>query len=441
MALVCAAFLLALALVATPTFAQAPVDSSLAAYIAGIRAVDNHAHPMRAIPAGAPADTEFDALPLDALPPFNVPWRLRTENPEWLVGRRALYGIGGDTGSSFRDAFNAARSRVIAAQGARFPEWVLDQVGTEVMFANRIALGPSLVPPRFRWVPFADALMLPLDTRIVAALTPDTRSLYKKEATLLRRYLSDLGMRTIPRDLDSYVRLVVVPTLQRQRSGGAVAEKFEAAYLRALDFDDPDPARARHIYAKYAAGGSPGAAEYKTLEDYLFRVIARECGRLGLAIHIHATDIAGGFYLSRGSAPHLLEPVFNDSTLRGTNFVIVHGGWPLVGQTMSMLNKPNVYADISMMVLVLEPMQLAGVLRQWLAEWPEKVLYGSDAFDGGPDQGWEEVAWMAATTARRALGIALTGMLRDGEITRDRAQTLARMVLRENALRLYRLSG
>ena len=93
-----------------------------------------------------------------------------------------------------------------------------------------------------------------------------------------------------------------------------------------------------------------------------------------------------------------------------------------------------------MMVLVLEPMQLAGVLRQWLAEWPEKVLYGSDAFDGGPDQGWEEVAWMAATTARRALGIALTGMMRDGEITRDRAQTLARMVLRENALRLYRLS-
>jgi len=434
-----AGFLLALAFAATPTFAQAPVDSSLAAYIGRIRAVDNHAHPMRAIPAGAPADTDFDALPLDALPPFNVPWRLRTENPEWFAERRALYDVAGDTGSSFRATFTAARSRVTSAQGARFPEWVLDQVGTEVMFANRIALGPSLAPPRFRWVPFADALMLPLDARIVAAQTPDTRSLYKKEASLLRRYLRDLGMRTIPRDLVSYVRLVVVPTLRHQRDAGAVAEKFEAAYLRALDFDDPNPAQARRIYAKYAVGGSPNAAEYKTLEDYLFRVIARESGRLGMAIHIHATDIAGGFYLARGSAPHLLEPAFNDSTLRGTNFVIIHGGWPLVGETMSMLNKPNVYADISMMVLVLEPTQLAGVLRQWLAEWPEKILYGSDAFDGGPDQGWEEVAWMASTTGRRALAIALTGMLRNGEITRDRAETLARMVLRENALRLYRL--
>lgn len=432
--------LFALPLVAEQSVAQASVDSSLAAYIAGVRAVDNHAHPMRAIAAGAPADTEFDALPLDALPPFNVPWRLRMENPEWLAGRRALYDITSDSGSSFRDAVNAARSRVKTAQGARFPEWVLDQVGTEVMLANRIALGPSLAPPRFRWVPFADALMLPLDSRVVAARTPDTRSLYKKEAALLQRYLRDLGMRAIPRDLDSYVRLVVVPTLQRQRNAGAVAEKFEAAYLRALDFDDPDSAQARRIYAKYAAGGSPGVGEYKTLEDYLFRVIARESGRLGMAVHIHATDIAGGFYLSRGSAPHLLEPAFNDSTLRGTNFVIVHGGWPLAGQTMSMLNKPNVYADISMMVLVLEPSQLAGALRQWLAEWPEKVLYGSDAFDGGPDQGWEEVAWMGATTARRALAIALTGMMRDGEITRSRAEALARMVLRDNAARLYGLN-
>ena len=139
----------------------------------------------------------------------------------------------------------------------------------------------------------------------------------------------------------------------------------------------------------------------------------------------------------RGSAPHLLEPTFNDSTLRGTSFVMIHGGWPLSAQTQSMLSKPNVYADISMMVLVAEPRELANTLRSWLTAWPEKVLYGSDAFDGGPDQGWEEGAWLAASTARRALALALTGMLRDGEIDRARAETLARMVLRENATKLY----
>jgi hypothetical protein len=37
------------------------------------------------------------------------------------------------------------------------------------------------------------------------------------------------------------------------------------------------------------------------------------------------------------------------------------------------------------------------------------------------------------------LTIALTGMMRDGEITRVRAQQLARMVLRENAAAVYGL--
>jgi hypothetical protein len=83
---------------------------------------------------------------------------------------------------------------------------------------------------------------------------------------------------------------------------------------------------------------------------------------------------------------------------------------------------------------------LAGVLRQWLGDWPEKVLFGTDAFDGGVEPGWEQVAWVASTTARKALAIALTGMMRDGEITRDRAQALARMVLRENAAAVYGLS-
>jgi predicted TIM-barrel fold metal-dependent hydrolase len=80
------------------------------------------------------------------------------------------------------------------------------------------------------------------------------------------------------------------------------------------------------------------------------------------------------------------------------------------------------------------------VLRGWLARWPDKVLFGTDAFEGGPAQGWEEGAVVAATTARRALAIALTAMQRDGEIGPARARALARMVLRDNAIALYHLA-
>jgi uncharacterized protein len=426
--------------VAPPALSQAPVDSALAGYIADIKAVDSHAHPMLPVAPGSAPDTDYDALPLGDIPPFPLPWRLRPENPEWRTAQYALYGVSlDDTGAVYRTALHAAVGRTMQQQGKHFPEWVLDQIGTEVMLANRIALGTGLQPPRFRWVSFVDALMLPLDSRAEAARTPDTRSLYPKEATLLHRYMHDLGVSAMPRTLDAYVASVVAPTLERQHKSGAVAVKFEAAYLRALDFDDPDTTLARRVYARYATGGAPSHAEYKALEDYLFRTIAREAGQLGMAVQIHTTEGFGGFYMTHGSAPHLLEPAFNDSTLRGTNFIIVHGGWPLVGETQSLLSKPNVYTDISAISLFVEPAELVPTLRQWLGEWPEKVLFGTDAFDGGPEQGWAEAAWLGTTSARHALAIALTGMMRDGEISRERAELLARMVMRDNAIAAYHL--
>jgi len=418
--------------------AQSPVDPALTAYIASIRAIDNHAHPMRPIRPGAAADSEFDALPLDGIPPFPVAWRLRLDNPEWRAAEAALFAIPNrGTDSAFHAGLHERRAQELKSRGDGYPSWVLDRAGIDVMLANRVAIGPGLLAPRFRWVAFDDALMFPLDTRGEAMRTPDTRSLYPKEAALLQRYMRDLGVAKLPTTLDEYVTSVLRPTLERQRRGGAVAVKFEIAYLRPLNFAEPNDAESRRIYAVYVNGGTPNEAEYRTLEDYLFHEIAREAGQLGMPVHIHTLDSFGGFYSARGSAPHQLETVFNDSTLRGTNFVMIHGGWPLFAQTQSMLGKPNVYTDISMMVLVAEHRELANTLRSWLTAWPEKVLFGTDAFDGGPDQGWEEGAYLGTSTARRALAMALTGMMRDGEIDRARAETLARMVLRENALRLY----
>jgi uncharacterized protein len=430
-----------LLIVANVVSAQTPVDSALLAYINGIRAIDSHAHPMRPVAAGAPADTEYDALPLDGIPPFPFPARLGGTDPIWHAAQTALFGpIVAANDSLYKERVKAAAIRAGRDRGLSFPEWALDQAGIDVMLANRIVMGPGLAPPRFRWVAFVDALMLPLDTRREASRSPDTKSLYPREATLLRRYMRECGVRKLPPTLDAYVASVVTPTLERQHAGGAVAVKFEAAYLRPLDFADPNPAEARRVYAQYAGGGAPTRAEYKSLEDYLFRVIVREAGRLNEAVQIHTLEDFGGFYVASGATPFQLEPTFNDSTLRKTNFIIVHGGWPFYALTEAMLGKPNVYADISMMDIILPPAQLAPVLRQWLTQWPDKVLFGTDAFDGGPEQGWEQVAWVGATTARRGLAMALTAMVRDGDVTRGRAEELARMVMRENAIKAYRLN-
>jgi uncharacterized protein len=421
---------------ATVASAQSPVDPALADFIATIKAVDNHTH----VNSTAPGDPDSDALPLDGLPAFLFPARLRPENPEWLAGYKALYGYEhADLTEPHRAELRATMARVAKEQGDRFPEWALDKIGTEVMVANRVAMGPGLAPPRFRWASYVDALMLPLSTEAERATNGDSAVLYPLEEALLRRYLKDLGIAALPPTLDAYRSAVVVPTLEGQRKAGCIAVKFEAAYLRKLDFDDPDPAAARAVYARYVAGGTPTHAEYKVLEDYLFREIAREAGRLGMAVHVHSFEGAGGFYRIGGSDPLLLEPALNDRTLRGTNFVIIHGGGIYASHTAAMFAKPNVYADFSVMPQFYSAALVAGILREWLTQYPEKVLFGTDAFSNGADSGWELSAWLASKTARQALAIALTGMMRDGEITRTRAEEIATMALRSNASALYKL--
>ncbi len=167
--------------------------------------------------------------------------------------------------------------------------------------------------------------------------------------------------------------------------------------------------------------------------------MAREAGRLGLAVHIHAISGAGAYYRQSGSNPLLLESAFNDPSLRKTNFVIIHGGYPFTKETASLLSKPNVYADFSAQTFLIYPRELSEVLRNWLEAYPDKILFGTDAFSFGPEVDWPEVAWLSNNTARQALSLALTGMMNDHEITRAHAVELARMVLRENAIRLYGL--
>jgi uncharacterized protein len=419
------------------TPATSAVDPQLASSIAAIRAVDNHTH----VNSTAPDDADFDALPLDGIPPFDMPVKARPESPEWIPAFRALYGYSyADLSEPHLAELRQARTRVVKEQGDRFPEWVLDQTGIEVMLANRIAMGSGLAAPRFRWVSYVDSLMLPLSNAAEAIVTPDRAKLYPLVDRLLRRYLADLHMAALPATLDRYARDVVTATLERQRQAGCIGVKFEAAYLRALDFNEASPDAASRVYARYVTAGQPPHADYKTLQDYLFRYIAREAGRLGMAVHIHAFEGAGSFFDAGGSDPLLLEPAFNDAALRATRFVIVHGGGMFHSHAGAMMWKPNVYADISAMSVLYTPVRLADVLRDWLLMFPEKVLFGSDASAFGHDVGWDVAAWVGTTTARAALGIALTTMMRNGEVTRDRAEQIATMVMRTNAAKLYNLS-
>ncbi len=416
------------------------VDPAIAANLAAIRAIDNHAHPVLSPPEDA-TDRNFDALPVDNMEPETDPLSWRPDFPPLAAAWKSLFGFTGQPPLSPEalQQLDAARARAKQKHGTGYSAWVLDQAGEGTMLANRVSMGVGVQPPRFRWVPYVDALLFPFSNSGLGATNPDRTQFFLLEDKLRSQYLQAVGLATPPATLDAYLAQVVIPTLERQHAGGAVAEKFEVAYLRSFDFSNPSHDQAAEIYARLLHQPTPDPAAYKLLQDFLFHQIARECGRLGMAVHLHGMSGGGGYFSIAGVNPLLLEPIFNDPTLRRTNFVLLHGGWPFVHEAGALLQKPNVYLDLSQQSLTIPPRTLALWLREWLELFPEKVLFGTDGYPYTASLGWEEATWIASRQAREALGIALTGMLHDHEITPARANTLAEMVLRTNAQTLYKL--
>ncbi|MGD0443297.1 MAG: amidohydrolase family protein [Edaphobacter sp.] len=423
------------------TFTQAQsssIDPTLAHQIATIPAIDNHAHPVLSPPAYA-TDRNFDALPVDNMEPDTDPAGMRPDLPALHEAWKTIFNFDGQPplDAAGLKQLEAAREATRQQQGEHYAAYILDRANIGTELANRVAMGTGVKPPRFRWVPYVDALLFPLDNSGLAT-TPDRKQFFPLEDKLRAKYLEQANLKTLPPTLDLYLSKLIDVILAQQKSHGAIAEKFEIAYLRSFGFDDVPQAEAAHIYATLLHTPHPDEAQYKRLQDFLFRYIAAECGRLNMPVHIHTTAGGGGYFSIAGDNPLLLEPLFNDPKLRKTNFVLLHGGWPFVHEIGALLQKPNVYLDLSQQSLMIGPRTMSAWLREWLELYPEKILYATDAYPYSSSMGWEEAAYMANQNIRTSLGFALTGMMQDKQITEPQAEKLARMVLRENAESLYK---
>ena len=87
----------------------------------------------------------------------------------------------------------------------------------------------------------------------------------------------------------------------------------------------------------------------------------------------------------------------------------------------ALIQKPNVYTDISGQTFFRSSHDVSETLRTWLWAFPEKVLFGTDAMGSGL-RGWEETMWIATRSGRKALAVTLTRMMVAGEVTRARAR-------------------
>ncbi len=412
------------------------VDPPLGDYIARTPAIDNHAHPM-AMTARGQEDHDYDALPADGMSDIALPVPSRITNPRFADAWSALFGYKyGDLQRAHVGELVSARQKIRDNKGELYPSWVLNQAKTDIMLANRTAMGAGLPSDRFKWVPFVDMFLFPLNNAVFKNKDPEHSAFVTNEEKLLKRYLAESGLRQLPSTFDEYLTFIA-HMLSNWKAKNAVALKFEFAYLRDLQISNPPRESAERVYSIYAQSSEPTAEDYKLLQDYLFRYLCLQAGQLSLPVHIHSSVGAGSYFQTGNANPMALQSLFNDPALHRTKFVMLHGAWPYAREAAALILKPNVYLDYSGFYYMTYPVEGARALRLYLEAAPERVLYGSDASPFYENVGWEETAWVASQTGRQMLGIALTGMVRDEEITPDRAHELAYMVLHGNAHQLY----
>ena len=395
-----------------------------------IAAFDHHAHP------GYADDPDVDAM---AAPPnASEALRTRDDNPELAAAAKALFGYPYNDLSAEHAKWLLNKKTELKKQlsGTAYFNSILDKINIESSVANRAMMPDYLDAKRFPWVFFADSFMWPFNNEHETGRNPDEGVFIPLQEKMLHRWMQQVNVTKLPASFADYLSFISRVLEDNSRRGG-IAMKFEVAYFRPMSFSDPTSSQAEDIYRRFIAGGIPTEKEYRTFQDYIFRYLVQEGGRLHLPVHIHTAIGIGDYFNLSQSNIMSLETVLRDPRYASTTFVMIHGGYPLEREAIWLAAMKNVYLDSSFGELAQYPSEFKHTLKMWLETFPDKITFGTDCFPYNQVLGAEESYWLGAYSSRTALAAALAEMISEGEVTESRALELAHAYLHDTAVKLY----
>ncbi len=308
---------------------------------------------------------------------------------------------------------------------------ILDLCGIERVLANTGIPLETVNKKRVLWVPFVDKLMYPLDPSEMRSIDQGLKRAlmryHSANVTLAQEYGIQL------RDLASQV-VLIDRVLADYKKDGAVALKVASAYIRTLWFDQVDKEDATAVFKEGISGTLERWTAYKKVQDFLARQIFLKAAKLNLPVHFHTGFGATATLKNLDSNPLNLESVFSDMAFKDTRFVMLHTGYPFGDKIKPLLEKRNVFVEISAVNWMVYDDELADILTDWLS-YPgasEKIMFGSDA--GAP-----AFFWIAAENSRQALYMALSRLIDQERINEDKAILIVKKIMRANAIRVHNL--
>lgn len=216
--------------------------------------------------------------------------------------------------------------------------------------------------------------------------------------------------------------------------GGYRGLKSIIAYRTGLDIAPLSRAPDQGQQALDAIRRGTGGQATKKLRDHLLCRALEFCIEADVPMQIH-TGMGDHEVNLTACRPALLMELLRFPAFRACRVLLIHGGYPYHAEAGYMANVlPRVYCDVSEGIPF-----AASAARRVFAETLEmaplsKVVYGSDGF------GLPEINYLGATLGKRALAQALQDLVDGDMLSQDEAREAARLILADNARRLYGLN-
>jgi predicted TIM-barrel fold metal-dependent hydrolase len=234
-----------------------------------------------------------------------------------------------------------------------------------------------------------------------------------------------------------------------------VGVKIGLAYERILSFEKTERAEAEKVFNRIYRtktfesvevmpyGSRPLSrnvpsgidfAEAKPLQDYMVHLIIQLASRYGHPVQIHTGLHEGNENIINHSNPALLVNLFMEYP--EVKFDVFHAGYPYFRELATIAkNFPNVYPDLCW-IHVVSPKAARSILSEWLDMVPSNKIL---AFGG--DYRFVEGVYGHIKIARRNIVKVLNEKVEEGEIELKQAYTIAKKILRDNALKLFSLNN
>ena len=217
-------------------------------------------------------------------------------------------------------------------------------------------------------------------------------------------------------------------------NSGMVGVKTAVAYERILKFENVSKEKGEEVFNSFLNNSTVSSEDIKAVHDYLIHRLLDLVDEFDLPLQIHTGLHAGNGNVITNSKPtHLTNLFFEYPDI---DFILFHAGYPYGGELGTLAkNFPNVFIDMCW-TYVISPSYSERYLHEWIETVPVNKIMGF-----GGDYSFVEAVYAHSVMARQIIAKVLIEKVRSKYLTENEAIDIAKMILRENALRIFKLEG